>query len=92
MTDNFQPYQLPPRPKPHREEQKLIQIKEDSPSMPSSIGTDNFHATIFGAPALQPSKSEDGQKGLSCGAVVILALLFGPLVIFLISELKGLFY
>jgi len=90
MSEKNDPYQLKPKQLNVHEEQKLIQIKEEAPRLPPSIGTDSFQATFMGAPGLQPSKSEDSEpKGLSCGALVILILLFGPLAIFLISQIKG---
>lgn len=56
MTTNRNPYQIKPKEQLVREEQKLIQIRDDSVRPPSSIGVDSFQATLFGAPALQPPR------------------------------------
>ena len=94
MTEKNDPYKLKRSDSQIFEEQKVIQIKEDAPRLPSSIATDTLHSTLFGAPALQPSRSdnnEQSRKGLSCGSAIILCMLFLPLTIFIISQIKGLF-
>ena len=84
---NQDPYQLKTSKEPVAEEQKLVQIKEPAPPMPSSVATDSFQAFLFGAANMQPSKSEP--RRFSCGSLAILVILFLPVTFFLVSLIKG---
>ncbi len=91
MTDPRLPGHPAPGPAPTFESQKIILLKEEAPRLPPSTGTDLFQATLFGAPALQPSRAEEPTKGISCGALLILILVFGPLTFFVLSQVRRLF-
>ena len=67
MDPKDDPYRLKPPTKLVREEQKLIQIRDDSVRPPSSVGVDAFQAIFFGAPALQPSKAPEQARRISFG-------------------------
>jgi len=75
------PYRLQPPTKLVREEQKLIQLRDDSVVPPSSVGVDTFQAIFFGAPALQPSKAEEKPKGVSFGVGLMLLLFLIPILL-----------
>jgi len=81
MDPKDDPYRLKPPTKLVREEQKLIQLRDDSVRPPSSVGVDAFQALFFGAPALQPSKAEEKPKGVSFGVGLMLLLFLIPILL-----------
>jgi hypothetical protein len=81
MNPENNPYQLKPPQKLVREEQKLIQIKDDSVRPPASVGTDPFQGFLFGAPSLQPSRDSDEAKGGSIGGMLLLLIVLVPIVL-----------
>ena len=74
-------YRLKPPAKLVREEQKLIQIRDDSARPPSSVGVDAFQAIFFGAPALQPSRAPEKAKRISFGVAMVLLLFLAPILL-----------
>ena len=81
MDPKDAPYRLKPPVKRVREEQKLIQLRDDSVRPPSSVGVDTFQALFFGAPALQPSKVEEKPKGVSFGVGLMLLVFLVPILL-----------
>lgn len=81
MDPKDDPYRLKPPTKLVREEQTLIQIRDDSARPPSSIGVDAFQAIFFGAPALQPSKAEEKPKGVSFGVGLMFLVFLVPILL-----------
>lgn len=83
MPLSSDPYRIKPKEQLVREEQKLIQIRDDSVRPPSSIGVDSFQATLFGAPALQPSKASTsgGDGSFFSGRLVVVLILLLPLAL-----------
>ncbi len=81
MDPKDDPYRLQPPTKLVREEQKLIQLRDDSVRPPSSVGVDAFQAIFFGAPALQPSKAPEQARRISFGVAMVLLVCLVPILL-----------
>lgn len=80
------PYRLKVRGEEVREEQVLIQLRDDSARPPSSVGVDFLSGFLFGAVSRQPSRSPE--RRLTWGGIVTLGAIFVALALWVVSVLK----